>query len=110
MFYDVALPLSRALRGSAGLPLDEGRQETSGCFFVDDFPVSCFHLPLPLLGIHAFARTSAIAATTGAFRMVEMRAATRFRDPILTRLTRPCRFARSLLLSEFLSISRDVSG
>ena len=37
----------------------------------------------------ATCRNSAIAATTAAFRMVEMRAATRFRDPTLTRLTRP---------------------
>ena len=42
-----------------------------------------------VLSADAFARTSAIAATTAAFRMVEMRAATRFRDPTLTRLTRP---------------------
>ena len=50
-----------------------------------------------VLSADAFARTSAIAATTAAFRMVEMRAATRFRDPTLTRLTRPS-FARSVLL------------
>ena len=45
-----------------------------------------------VLSAEAFARTSAIAATTAvttAFRMVEERAATRFRDPTLTRLTRP---------------------
>ena len=45
-----------------------------------------------VLSAEAFARTSAIAATTAVtppFRMVEERAATRFRDPTLTRLTRP---------------------